>query len=115
MTDMFSQKGGAARSWYEEFFGSPNEEVKTIGRLQGQFNFRVLSSSNVLMVNATNPEYYKVVDDLVAELDQPYGLGLPADRRAQPCQRGGSVRATQRDAGHFRRRLHHPPRRIAGW
>jgi general secretion pathway protein D len=78
LTDMFSQKE-RRRSFYDELFGNPQaEEAKTIGRLMGQFNFRVLPSSNVLMVNTTNAEYYKVIDDLVLQLDKPYSVGLPA-------------------------------------
>lgn len=77
LTEMFSGKDNSSRSFWDMYFGSSSTEVKPIGRLLGQFTFQVMASSNKLIVNSTSAANYQVIDELIAELDQPQRAGLP--------------------------------------
>lgn len=48
------------------------------GPLAGQFSFQAIPDIGKLVVVAKSPDYFKVIDDIIAELDKPSDVGLPA-------------------------------------
>ncbi len=48
-----------------------------VGRLFGQFSFEALRGTDKLIVSSKSVENFKVIDDLIAEIDQPETAGLP--------------------------------------
>jgi general secretion pathway protein D len=48
------------------------------GRLAGQFSFQALEASNQLVVLTKSPDNLTVIDEMIAEIDQPLTVGLPA-------------------------------------
>ena len=78
LAEMFSERQPQRRSFWDMIYGRGQKaQVKPIGRLLGQFTFRVLPSSNVLLVQAKNPVYFAVIDELIDQLDQPTTAGVP--------------------------------------
>ena len=53
------------------------ESSDPVGRLFGQFSFEALRGSDKLIVSSKSAENYKVIDDLIAEIDRPQSAGLP--------------------------------------
>lgn len=47
------------------------------GRLAGQFTFQALPEAGRIMVIAKSPDNLAVIDEIVAQLDQPQTVGLP--------------------------------------
>jgi general secretion pathway protein D len=64
------QGGGTGRS-----SGSSSQGV---GRLAGQFSFQAMPESGRLLVVAKSPDNLAVIDKIIAELDKPQTVGLPA-------------------------------------
>ncbi len=48
-----------------------------VGRLFGQFSFVAMENSNKLIVSTKNRINYKVIDELIEEIDQPQDAGVP--------------------------------------
>ncbi|MEX2219381.1 MAG: secretin N-terminal domain-containing protein [Phycisphaerales bacterium] len=48
------------------------------GRLAGQFSFQAIPDANQLVVISKSPDNLKVIDEIIAELDRPQTIGLPA-------------------------------------
>ncbi len=48
------------------------------GPLAGQFSFQAIPDVGKLVVVAKSPDYFKVIDDIIADLDKPSDVGLPA-------------------------------------
>ncbi|NQU74806.1 MAG: hypothetical protein HQ546_00660, partial [Planctomycetes bacterium] len=77
LSDMFSEKEATQGLPWWWGGGSEENKVKPVGRLLGQFTFHVMPSSNRLMVNTKNVANYKVIDNLIEQLDQRQTAGLP--------------------------------------
>ncbi len=76
---MFGVKPEREMSFWDRYYGTGGgSTAKAVGRLQGQFTFQVLSSSNKLVVSAKNPAHFEVVDEIIERIDQPQEVGLPA-------------------------------------
>ncbi|NLF30520.1 MAG: hypothetical protein GX591_06495 [Planctomycetes bacterium] len=75
---MFGAKADRQMSFWDLYYGSSSDSTaKAVGRLQGQFTFQVLASSNQLVVSAKNPAHFTVVDEIIGRVDQPQQVGLP--------------------------------------
>ncbi len=75
LTDMFAAKEKSRSSWW---WGEPEKPaIAAVGRLHGQFTFQIMPGANKLIVNTKNPVNYKVIDELIDELDKPQRAGLP--------------------------------------
>ncbi len=48
------------------------------GRLAGQFSFQALPEQGRLVVVAKSPDHIQVIDEIIANLDKPQSVGLPA-------------------------------------
>lgn len=59
------------------YFSVDTEQNDPVGRLFGQFSFEALRGSDKLIVSSKSAENFKVIDDLIAEIDQPETAGLP--------------------------------------
>lgn len=53
------------------------ETTQPVGPLFGQFSFEALRGSDKLIVTAKSADSYVVIDELMAEVDQPQAAGLP--------------------------------------
>jgi len=49
-----------------------------VGRLAGQFSFQAIPDAGRLVVVAKSPDNLAVIDKIIADLDQPQTVGLPA-------------------------------------
>ncbi|MHC4718054.1 MAG: secretin N-terminal domain-containing protein, partial [Planctomycetota bacterium] len=59
------------------YSSSSSRKSKAVGRLKDEFTFQVLASANKLVVSSRSPDNFRVLDDLIEELDQPQLAGLP--------------------------------------
>ncbi len=60
--------------WYDDM---PEEKASPVGRLFGQFSFEAYADTGKLIVVSKNEENYRVIDQMIAEIDRPQELGLP--------------------------------------
>ncbi len=60
-------------SWWNR----STETTQPVGPLFGQFSFEALRGSDKLIVTAKSVDSYVVIDELMAEIDQPQVAGLP--------------------------------------
>lgn len=74
LKNMFAAKDRRRSSWW---WDDEPEETTGVGRLHGQFSFQIMPGANKLIVNTKNQANYKVIDELILELDQPQQAGLP--------------------------------------
>ena len=51
---------------------------ENVNRLAGQFSFQPLADSNQLVVLTKSPDNIGVVDEMIAQIDRPQTVGLPA-------------------------------------
>ena len=76
LENMFTKSSNRTSfNWYNDTV--TNESNTPVGRLFGQFSFEALPGSNKLVVSTKVPENYKVIDELIEEIDQPQDAGLP--------------------------------------
>jgi len=76
LTDMYTRS--QSRSQFDWVSGTTTTESSNpVGRLFGQFSFAALEDTNKLIVSSTSSNNYSVIDDIIAELDQPRDAGLP--------------------------------------
>ncbi len=74
LENMFSKsQTTSSGSWWNPTTTTTN----AVGRLFGQFSFEALSGTNTLIVSSTSKDNYKVIDGLLAQIDQPQEAGLP--------------------------------------
>ncbi len=76
LENLFTKKEGPAMPpwWYDEM---PDAEPTPVGRLFGQFRFESYSETGKLIVVSKNEENYKVIEDIIAEIDRPQTAGVP--------------------------------------
>jgi general secretion pathway protein D len=76
LENLFTKKEGPSMPpwWYDEM---PNSTPTPVGRLFGQFRFEAYPESGKLIVVSKNEENYKVIEDLLAEIDRPQSAGIP--------------------------------------
>ncbi|BAM03562.1 secretin N-terminal domain-containing protein [Phycisphaera mikurensis] len=71
---MFTTSSSTSRgSWWNR----TTETTQAVGPLFGQFSFEALRGSDKLIVTAKSADSYVVIDELMAEIDQPQVAGLP--------------------------------------
>ena len=71
---MFTTSSSTSRgSWWNR----TTETTQSVGPLFGQFSFEALRGSDKLIVTAKSSDSYVVIDELLAEIDQPQVAGLP--------------------------------------
>jgi len=58
--------------------GASTGTSQGVGRLAGQFAFQAIPAAGQLVVVAKSPDNLAVIDQIVAELDKPKTVGLPA-------------------------------------
>ena len=72
LESMFTESTTSSRYWWD-----PVETTTPVGPLFGQFSFQAIEESNRLIVTTKSRANYKVIDDMLAEIDQPQEAGLP--------------------------------------
>ncbi len=76
LENMFTRsKSKTTFNWWSDTINTENSDP--VGRLFGQFSFEALRGSDKLIVSSKSVENFKVIDDLIAEIDQPETAGLP--------------------------------------
>ena len=60
--------------WY---FDQPEDTASPVGRLHGQFLFEAYPETGKLVVVSKNEENYRVIEDLLEQLDRPPSAGMP--------------------------------------
>ncbi len=75
LEDMFTKSTTrTSGAWWDV---QTTETANPVGRLFGQFSFEALRGTNKLIVSSKNAGNYRVIDDLIADLDKPQAAGLP--------------------------------------
>ena len=76
LVNLYSKKvkENSYRSWWND---EPEEEITPAGRLFGEFSFQSLADTNQLVVSAKNNKNFAIIDEIIAELDQPQSVGMP--------------------------------------
>ncbi|MEM9418792.1 MAG: secretin N-terminal domain-containing protein [Planctomycetota bacterium] len=76
LEEMFTKSSSSSSfSWFTG--RSSTETNNPVGRLFGEFSFNAMQDSNKLIVSTKNPANYVVIDELLAEIDQPQDAGVP--------------------------------------
>ncbi|MFA5864579.1 MAG: secretin N-terminal domain-containing protein [Phycisphaerae bacterium] len=76
LENLFTKKE-AGFSWMS-FWGDGDQQTPSpVGRLFGQFRFESYRDAGKLIVISKNEENYKVIDDMIAKIDQPQSGGVP--------------------------------------
>jgi type II secretory pathway component GspD/PulD (secretin) len=70
-----------------------------VGRLAGQFSFQAVPDAGRLIVVAKSQDNLAVIDKIIADLDQPQTVGLPAVVELKHANGGGPRRAAQHAPG----------------
>ena len=74
LESMFTtSRTSSSGSWWNR----STETTQPVGPLFGQFSFEALRGSDKLIVTAKSADSYVVIDELIAEIDQPQQAGLP--------------------------------------
>ncbi|MCK4342937.1 MAG: hypothetical protein KAY37_14585, partial [Phycisphaerae bacterium] len=74
LENLFTKKERAARPWWDD---SDDQAPSPVGRLFGQFRFEAYPEMGKLIVVSKNEENYAVIEEMIAEIDQPQLAGLP--------------------------------------
>ncbi|HET6427915.1 MAG TPA: secretin N-terminal domain-containing protein, partial [Phycisphaerae bacterium] len=83
LNSLFSDSdSGGDSDFMRYYFGysrssSGKKSTKAVGRLKDQFTFQVLPSAGTLIVTSRSPDNFRIIDELIAELDKPQLAGLP--------------------------------------
>lgn len=76
LENMFTRsRSSSTYSWWSDTIETDSSDP--VGRLFGQFSFEALRGTDKLIVSSKSAENFKVIDDLIAEIDQPETAGLP--------------------------------------
>jgi general secretion pathway protein D len=60
--------------WYDDM---PEASASPVGRLFGQFRFEAYPDTGKLIVVSKNEENYRVIEEMIAEIDRPQTVGIP--------------------------------------
>lgn len=76
LENLFTKKDGPSMPpwWYDDM---PESTPSPVGRLFGQFRFEAYAETGKLIVVSKNEENYKVVEDIIEEIDRPQTAGVP--------------------------------------
>jgi general secretion pathway protein D len=77
-TNQNRQGGGQQGQQNQGGGASSNAASNSQSRLIGQFTFQAMPDSGKLVVLSKSRDNFKVLDDLIADLDKPQTVGLPA-------------------------------------
>lgn len=77
LENLFTKKESSNDPWWSWGWGDDDETPSPVGRLFGQFSFEAYPETGRLIVVSKNAENYKVIDDMIAEIDKPQDAGVP--------------------------------------
>lgn len=78
---LFTKKQSGRDDFIRGWFGMMDDEFESsatpVGRLFGQFRFEAYPETGKLVVVSKNEENYKVIEEMIAEIDRPQTAGRP--------------------------------------
>jgi general secretion pathway protein D len=77
LESLFTKKEKQSMPWWWGDDGGGSKEASPVGRLFGQFRFEAYPETGKLIVVSKNEENYKVIEEMIARIDQPQSGGLP--------------------------------------
>ncbi|MEP0842858.1 MAG: hypothetical protein HRF43_09110, partial [Phycisphaerae bacterium] len=81
LENLFSRKQQSDFPFRAIFFGDFGDEDSSgsspVGRLSGQFKFEAYPDTGKLIVVSKSEENYRVIDDMIREIDRPQTVGVP--------------------------------------
>jgi len=77
LTTLFSEEARGRPSFFDLYFGRGEERKKIVGPLYGQLTFEAVPGTKKIIVISKIPEAYKVVEELVADLDKQEMAEVP--------------------------------------
>ena len=78
LSDLFTEQSTEQRpSWYYYYYGQDETKEKIVGALYGKLTFKAVPETKKIIIISQIPEAYKVIKQLVAELDQQEPAELP--------------------------------------
>jgi general secretion pathway protein D len=76
LESLFTKKEQSSSSWWF-WDDDQTKQDSPVGRLFGQFRFEAYPEMGKLIVVSKNEENYKVIEEMIAKIDQPQSGGLP--------------------------------------
>jgi len=77
LSTLFTEETGSSLSIWDQIYGTREDKKKIVGPLYGQLTFEPVPDTKKIIVISNIPEAYKVVEELVAELDSMEQAELP--------------------------------------
>ncbi len=75
LESLFTKQERSARPWWWD--DEDSTSASPVGRLYGQFRFEAYPEMGKLIAVSKNEENYEIIDDMIAQLDQPQLGGMP--------------------------------------
>lgn len=77
LTTLFSEEAAGRMSFWDIYFGRGEEKKKIVGPLYGQLTFEAVPGTKKIIVISKIPEAYKVIEELVEDLDRQEMAEVP--------------------------------------
>jgi general secretion pathway protein D len=77
LSTLFSEESARSMSFWDIYYGSQDDKKKIVGPLYGQLTFADVPGTSKIIVISKIPEAYKVIKELVLELDRQEMAQVP--------------------------------------